>query len=96
MDAIRLQSQGEISSGMATMHDLPQQYRSLLQEQDELDEAITALSEVLQEAGEDDEQWAERREELAWLQRQQASVLVQLSELERTLLASGLDGWEEG
>ncbi|HOB63025.1 MAG TPA: hypothetical protein PKI41_13035 [Candidatus Competibacteraceae bacterium] len=78
------------------MHDLPQQYRSLLQEQDELDEAITALSEVLQEAGEDDEQWAERREELAWLQRQQASVLVQLSELERTLLASGLDGWEEG
>ena len=81
---------------MATFHDLRLQRRELLDELDELEEAIAELSAILHASLEvDDEQRAEQQERLGWLQRQQASILVTLGETERTLLASGTDHWDE-
>jgi hypothetical protein len=60
----------------------------LLDELDELEQAIAELAALVMAAGENDQQ-QEQRERLAWLYRQQAGVLAVLSETERALLASG-------
>ncbi len=71
-------------------HELRRQQRDLLDQRDELDEAVTELTALLQEftGDDDDDEFIERRERLAWLQRQHAGVLVMLGETERALLAS--------
>lgn len=73
------------------LHELRRQQRDLLEQRDELDEAVTELTVLLQAFigdGDDNEELIERRERLAWLQRQHAGVLVMLGETERALLAS--------
>ncbi|MDQ5908292.1 MAG: hypothetical protein QG599_383 [Pseudomonadota bacterium] len=73
------------------LHELRRQQRDLLEQRDELDEAVMELTALLQEfIGDDDdnEELVERRERLAWLQRQHAGVLVMLGETDRALLAS--------
>ena len=72
------------------LHELRRQQRDLLEQRDELDEAVTELTVLLQAfiGDGDDQEFIERRERLAWLQRQHAGVLVMLGETERALLAS--------
>jgi len=72
------------------VHELRRQQREWLEQRDELDEAVMELTAWLQEftGDDDDEELIERRERLAWLQRQHAGVLVMLGETERALLAS--------
>lgn len=77
------------------MYDMKQQYRSLQNERDELEQAIDALAAALRGTEADAERQAEQRDELAWLQRQHTGVLVTLIEVERALLASGADDWGE-
>ncbi|MCP5157902.1 MAG: hypothetical protein H6975_00585 [Gammaproteobacteria bacterium] len=77
---------------MAMFHELRGQQRELLDQLDELEEAISELSDLLDGAGEEDE----GHERLAWLHRQQAGVRVMLGETERALLAfSESEVWEE-
>ncbi len=81
---------------MATFHDLRLRRRELLDELEELEEAVAELTVALHESVEiDDEQRSEHRERLTWLQRQQAGALVVLSETERVLLTFGTDGWDD-
>ncbi len=62
--------------------------QELLDELDELEEAVTELIVWLRDAVEvEADALAERQERLAWLYRQQAGVLAVLSETERALLA---------
>lgn len=75
---------------MAVCHDLRSQRRELLEQLDELDEAVAELTALLRDfpdADADDNDVTERRERLAWLYRQQAGVRVVLGETERALLA---------
>ena len=66
---------------MATFHDLRLRRRELLDELEELEEAVAELTVILHESVEiDDEQRIEHRERLVWLQRRQAGALVVLSE----------------
>lgn len=82
---------------MAIIHDLYIQRRALLDELDEIEEAVVALAETLRGfTGADDDEFADQRDQLARLRRQHAGVLVVLNETERALLASGADGWDEG
>ena len=81
---------------MATFHDLRLRRRELLDELEELEEAVAELTAILHESVEiDGEQLIEHRERLAWLQRRQAGALVVLSETERVLLEFGTDGWDD-
>lgn len=81
---------------MATFHDLRLRRRELLDELEELEEAVAELTAILHEAVDiDDEQRIEHHERLTWLQRQQAGALVVLSETERVLLTFGTDGWDD-
>lgn len=75
---------------MAMSHELRLRQRELLDQLEELDEAVTELTALLRDyAGDDDDDDVmEQREHLAWLHRQQAGVLVILSETERVLVAS--------
>ena len=68
-------------------HILRSQQRDLLDELDELEEAIMELTALLENTVEDDEAFTDRHERLAWLHRQQAGVMVTLGETERALLA---------
>ena len=68
-------------------HALRRQQRDLLDELDELEEAIMELTALLENTVEDDEAFTDRHERLAWLHRQQAGVMVTLGETERALLA---------
>ncbi len=81
---------------MATFHDLRLRRRELLDELEELEEAVAELTAILHESVEiDDEQRIEHHERLTWLQRRQAGALVVLSETERVLLTFGTDGWDD-
>jgi len=81
---------------MATFHDLRLRRRELLDELEELEEAVAELTAILHESVEiDDEQRSEHHARLVWLQRQQAGALVVLSETERVLLTFGTDGWDD-
>jgi hypothetical protein len=73
---------------MAIVHPLRIQQRELLDQLDELEEAVVELTALLENVVEDDiEDFDERRERLTWLYRQQAGVRVILGETERALLA---------
>lgn len=73
---------------MAIFHELHSRQRELLDELDELEEAVIELTIILESTVEDEsEDFDERRERLAWLHRQQAGVRVVLGETERALLA---------
>lgn len=73
---------------MAIFHELRSQQRELLDQLDELEEAVAELTALLESAAEgDDEDFDDRHERLAWLHRQHAGVLVVLGETERALLA---------
>lgn len=77
---------------MAIFHELRIQQRELLEQLDELEEAVVELTALLESdvADDDDEEdFTERHERLAWLHRQQAGVRVMLGETERALLALG-------
>ncbi len=72
---------------MAIFHELRIQQRELLDQLDELEEAVVELTALLESAVENDEEdFTERHERLAWLYRQQAGVRVILGETERALL----------
>jgi chromosome segregation ATPase len=72
---------------MATFHELQTQQRALLDDLDELEEATDALAERLRGLVETDtDECTDHQEQLAWLQRQRAGLLVVLSETERALL----------
>jgi hypothetical protein len=72
---------------MAIFHELRIQQRELLDQLDELEEAVVDLTALLKSAVENDiEDFDERHERLAWLYRQQAGVRVILGETERALL----------
>ncbi|HRY16701.1 MAG: hypothetical protein KDJ22_18060 [Candidatus Competibacteraceae bacterium] len=68
-------------------HALRSRQRDLLDELDELEEAVMELTTLLENTVEDDEDFTDRHERLAWLHRQQAGVMVALGETERALLA---------
>jgi hypothetical protein len=68
-------------------HTLRNQQRDLLDELDELEEAVMELTALLENTLEDDEAFTDRHERLAWLHRQRAGVMVVLGETERALLA---------
>ncbi|CDH45993.1 hypothetical protein [Candidatus Contendibacter odensensis] len=70
---------------MATFHELQTQQRALLDNLDELEEATDALTERLHGFADTDE-FTNHQEQLAWLHRQRAGLLVVLSETERSLL----------
>ena len=71
-----------------SLHELCSQQQALLEELDQLQEAVADLTALLVSAAADqDEGWDERREQLAWLHRQQTSAQVALGEIERALLA---------
>jgi hypothetical protein len=74
---------------MAIFHELRIQQRELLDQMEELEEAIIELTTLLKNAVDDDqgEQDFDRHERLAWLHRQHAGVVVTLGETERSLLA---------
>ncbi len=73
---------------MAIFHELRIRQRELLEQLDELDEAVVELTALLESvAADDEEDFTERHERLAWLHRQQAGVRVMLGETERALLA---------
>ncbi len=73
---------------MAIFHELHIRQRELLDQLDELEEAVVELTAFLASSVEaDHEDFTERQERLAWLYRQQAGVRVILSETERALLA---------
>lgn len=72
---------------MAIFHEMRIQQRELLDQLNELEEAVVELTALLASSVEDDdEDFTERRERLAWLHRQQAGVRVILGETERGLL----------
>ena len=72
---------------MAIFHELRIQQRELLEQLDELEEAVVELTALLEVVEDDEETLTERHERLAWLHRQQAGVRVMLGETERALLA---------
>ena len=72
---------------MAIFHELRIQQRELLEQLDELEEAVVELTALLEVVEDDEEAFTERHERLAWLHRQQAGVRVMLGETERALLA---------
>ncbi|MCC8988954.1 MAG: hypothetical protein LM523_14775 [Candidatus Contendobacter sp.] len=65
------------------IHILRIRQQELLDERDDLEQAVNELAALAMDAEENEE----RQERLAWLSRQQAGVLVVLSETERALLA---------
>jgi chromosome segregation ATPase len=72
---------------MVIFHELRIQQRELLDQLDELEEAVVELTTLLESAVENDEEdFTEWHERLAWLYRQQAGVRVILGETERALL----------
>ncbi len=72
---------------MAICHELRIQQRELLEQLDELEEAVVELTALLESVVEaDEEDFTDRHERLAWLHRQQAGVRVMLGETERALL----------
>lgn len=72
---------------MAICHELRIQQRELLEQLDELEDAVVKLTALLESVLEDNEEdFTERHERLAWLHRQQAGVRVMLGETERALL----------
>ena len=74
-----------------SFHELLGQQRTLLEELDQLQEAVADLTALLASAAADEDEewgeWGERREQLAWLHRQQTGARVALGEIERALLA---------
>ena len=68
------------------IHVLQIRQQELLDELDDLEQAANALAALAMDAEESDGN-EKRQERLAWLSRQQAGVLVILSETERALLA---------
>ncbi len=72
---------------MTISQELYLRQRELLEQLDELDEAIVEGSAWLERRVDSDaEDFTEQRERLAWLHRQQAGVRVMLGETERALL----------
>lgn len=73
---------------MTTFIELQIQQRTFL---DDLDELETALSLLVEKSSSgvkmDADEYADHQEQLAWLHRQRAGLLVVLSETERGLLA---------
>ena len=70
-----------------SFHELRGQQRTLLEELDQLQEAVADLTARLASAADEDEERGEQREQLAWLHRQQTGARVALGEIERALLA---------
>lgn len=78
---------------MASFQELQRQRRDLLNELEELEEAVAELIDtpattvIAGEGDKDDDDQAEKRNRhLAWLERQRAGLLVVLNETERALL----------
>jgi len=81
---------------MPTFHDLRVRRRELLDELEQMEATVVELTAMLDGTAEPiPEEFAEQHEHRAWLRRQQAGVLVILSETERALLEFGPDGWDE-
>jgi hypothetical protein len=73
---------------MTTFVELQIQQRTLLDDLEELETAVSLLVEKSSNGLEmDDDESADHQEQLAWLHRQRAGLLVVLSETERGLLA---------
>ena len=72
---------------MVIFHELRIQQRELLEQLDELEEAVVELTAFLEVVEDDEEAITERHARLAWLHRQQAGMRVMLGETERALLA---------
>lgn len=84
-----------LENAMAIIHELKTRRRDLLNDLDELDDSIAALTEALTGAATGDEDALdERRQHLGWLERQRAGLLVVLNETDRALLESGEDSWD--
>ena len=77
---------------MPTFHDLRIRRRELLDELEQMEATVAELTAMLDGIAEPiPEEFVEHHEHRAWLQRQQAGVLVILSETERALLEFGVD-----
>ncbi|MCU0592780.1 MAG: hypothetical protein MUC57_15065 [Desulfobacterales bacterium] len=75
---------------MPTCHDLRVRRRELLDELEQIEATVAELTVMLDGNAEPMlEEFIEHCEHRAWLQRQQAGVLVMLNETERALLAFG-------
>lgn len=80
---------------MATFHDLRIRRRELLDDLDELETSVAELTVVLRESvAIDADELTDHHQQLAWLHRQRAGLLVVLSETERALLEFGADDWD--
>ena len=72
---------------MMTFIELQIQQRTLLDDLDELETAVSLLVEKSNGLEMDEDEAADHQQQLAWLNRQHAGLLVVLSETERGLLA---------
>ncbi|NJM12564.1 MAG: hypothetical protein HC889_12440 [Synechococcaceae cyanobacterium SM1_2_3] len=73
---------------MTTLIELQIQQRTLLDDLEELETAVSLLVEKSSNNFEmDEDETADHQQQMAWLQRQRAGLLVVLSETERGLMA---------
>jgi hypothetical protein len=80
---------------MTTFIELQIQQRTLLDDLEELETAVSLLVEKSSNSFEmDEDETADHQQQMAWLQRQRAGLLVVLSETERGLMA--FDGDQVG
>ena len=81
---------------MSTFNELRIRRLELLGELDELEASVAKLTAILREPVEiESGERADRHDQLAWLRRQHAGVLVILGETERALLGFSADGWDD-
>ena len=80
---------------MTTFIELQIQQRTLLDDLEELETAVSLLVEKSSNSFEmDEDETADHQQQMAWLQRQRAGLLVVLSETERGIMA--FDGDQVG
>jgi len=81
---------------MSSFNELRIRRLELLNELDQLKASVAELTAILSEPVEaESAECADQHDQLAWLRRQHAGVLVILSETERALLGFSADGWDD-
>lgn len=81
---------------MSAFNELRIRRLELLNDLNELEASVAELTAILTDLVEaESSERADHQDQLAWLRRQQAGVLVILSETERALLEFGAEGWDD-
>lgn len=81
---------------MSAFNELRIRRLELLHDLNELEASVAELTAILTDLVEaESSERADHQDQLAWLRRQQAGVLVILSETERALLEFSAEGWDD-